>query len=275
MQGCPDYMRKDLWQTGTVIVPVLYARRIRYSIGKLTGQIMSTEDNYDYWTEGPSARGPSPKPTLTVEMIEQVVPLGTQFGVVEPFTVPAALQEFMFGQPEPTEAEIAGHHDDPDEVPQLHTYAILDAAKVTNLPEMLDTSDLPHRCLFKGDAFDELKHVAPWIVQLEDNAAFTRNLFTKSDAPWHLWGYDAGIYVRSRSSLDDLWKHFRKFTKIQDDQGKWFYWRFWEGIHIGAMLQEMDAKDQMKFFMYCKVQSILAIQTVAPPNVLKMSLRAA
>lgn len=29
-------------------------------------------------------------------------------------------------------------------------------------------------------------------------------------------------------SLDDMWRHFRKFTRIQDEDGKWFYFRFWE-----------------------------------------------
>ncbi|MEP4929489.1 MAG: hypothetical protein ABJT31_17080, partial [Hyphomicrobiales bacterium] len=57
-------------------------------------------------------------------------------------TVPDALYEPLFGQPDDT---------------PLHTYAILDAAKFPNLPELLEVSGLVHRCLFKGDAFDELK----------------------------------------------------------------------------------------------------------------------
>ncbi|MEP3892387.1 MAG: DUF4123 domain-containing protein [Litorimonas sp.] len=140
-------------------------------------------------------------------------PLDEQFGVAVLKTVPDALYEPLFGQPDDT---------------PLHTYAILDAAKFPNLPELLEVSGLVHRCLFKGDAFDELKDVAPWIVQLEDGNAFTRNLFTQTDAPWHLWDAEAGIYVRSGGTLDDMWKHFRKFTRVQDEQGKWFYFRFWE-----------------------------------------------
>lgn len=234
---------------------------------------MRTDDNYDYWTQGPSAPGPTPEPTLTIEMIVDVVPLDTQLGVTEPCAVPAALQELIFGQPAATGAQTAPHHNGSDELLPLNTYAILDAAKVKNLPEMLDTSTLPYRCLFKGDAFDELKDVAPWIVQLKDKAAFTRNLFTESDAPWHLWGQEAGIYVRSRCSLHDLWKHFRKFTRICDEDGKWFYWRFWEGAHIGAMLQGMGAKDQQRFFMDGNIESIVAIRTAIKPSVLRLSLR--
>ncbi|MFV0644700.1 MAG: hypothetical protein ACK5NN_09415, partial [Sphingomonadaceae bacterium] len=40
---------------------------------------------------------------------------------------------------------------------------------------------------------------------------------------------EPGIYVRSRGSLDDMWKHFRKFTRVQDESGKWAYLNFWHG----------------------------------------------
>ena len=46
----------------------------------------------------------------------------------------------------------------------VRTYAILDAAKAPGLPELLAASELEHRCLFKGDTYEELKDVAPWIV---------------------------------------------------------------------------------------------------------------
>lgn len=218
---------------------------------------MTTDDDYDYWTEGPRT-APSEVSTLTIETIEDVEPLDTQFGVAEPLSVPAVLHDLVW-QTNPTEAERAVHGGDPAKMPPLNIYAILDAAKVTNLPEMLETSGLLHRCLFKGAAYDELRDAAPWIVQLADSNSFTRNLFTRSDAPWHLWDKEPGIYIRSRGSLDDLWKHFRKFTRVQDETGKWYYWRFWEGAHIGTILQDADANDQKRFFMDGKIVAILIV----------------
>ena len=108
------------------------------------------------------------------------------------------------------------------------TYAILDAAKVPNLPEMLETSGLPHRCLFTGEAFETLGAVAPWVVALDPNSGFTRNLFSRSDAPWHLWDAAPGIFVVSQADLDGVWSHFRKFTRVRDEAGRWFYFRFWD-----------------------------------------------
>lgn len=174
---------------------------------------MNDDEFDDYWVQSPKTVQAPTQPALQIETIDGVEPLDAQLGVTEFKTVPDALYEPLFGQPDDT---------------NLHTYAILDAAKVPNLPELLEVSGLEHRCLFKGDAYDELKDVAPWIVQLADENNFTRNLFTRSDAPWHVWDNEPGIYIRSAASLGDLWKHLRKFTKLQDEQGKWFYFRFWE-----------------------------------------------
>lgn len=186
--------------------------------------------------ESASGSGPTAEPTQPaprVETIEGVEPLDAQLGVFPKKTVPDALQDTLFGQLEPTEVEIEAAGGDPSAVPPMLTYAILDAAKVKNLPELLADSGLEHRCLFKGNAYNELKDVAPWIVQLEEDNSFTRNLFTRSDAYWHLWDREPGIYVRSRGTLGELWRHFRKFTKLQDEKGKWFYFRFWEPRLLG------------------------------------------
>ena len=190
------------------------------------------QDSDDPWTLlpcGVAAFQPEPeRPVLQVDTIEGVEPLDTQIGVFPKKIVSDALHDALFGQQEPTAAEIEAAGGDPAAVPPMQTYAILDAAKLTNLPELLERSGLEHRCLFKDDAYDELKNVAPWIVRLEEDNAFTRHLFTRSEANWHLWDKAAGIYVRSRGSLDVMWRHLRKFTRVQDEDGQWFYGRFWE-----------------------------------------------
>ena len=110
----------------------------------------------------------------------------------------------------------------------LQTYAVLDAAKAVNLPEQLSASRLEHRCLFMGAAYDEMKNVAPWIVRLEDGNDFTRRLFTGPEGINGLWDKKPGIYMRSRATLDEMWRHLRKFTRVQDNGGNWHYFRFWE-----------------------------------------------
>lgn len=202
---------------------------------------MTAEDDengvYDPWLElrGVAAVEEA-DPILQIETIGGVAPLDTQIGVFPKKTVPDVLYDVMFGQHEPTEAEIKAASGGISAESPMQAYAILDAAKVINLPELLENSGLEHRCLFKGDAYAELKNVAPWIVRLEEGNSFTRNLFTRSDAPWHLWDSEPGIYARSSGTLEDMWRHFRKFTRVQDEKLGWLYFRFWEADYLLAYL---------------------------------------
>jgi len=202
---------------------------------------LSDKNLFDPWLDAsasPTAGARDATPAgLQISTIESIEPLDAQLGAAVKKTVPDALRDALFGQPEPSPAEIEAAGGDPAAVPPMRTYAILDAAKAVNLPEMLEDSDLEHLCLFKGKAYDDLKNVAPWIVQLEDGNTFTRNLFTRSDACWHLWDNEPGIYVRSRAPLDEMWRHFRTFTRVQDESGRWNYLRFWEPSHMDAYLE--------------------------------------
>ena len=171
---------------------------------------------------------------LRIKTVADVAPLDPQIGVFPKKTVPDALHDTLFGQPEPTEAEIEAAGGNPAAVPPMQTYAILDAAKITNLPELLERSRLDHRCLFKGAAYDEMKDVAPWIVRLEEGNAFTRQLFTRSGANWHLWDREPGSYLRSRGRLDELVAHYRRFVRVRREDGSWNYFRFWDAAILLA-----------------------------------------
>jgi hypothetical protein len=63
----------------------------------------------------------------------------------------------------------------------LATYAILDAARIPNLPEILAQGTARHECLFKGAAYDDWGHVAPWLVALDESdvSAFSAPLLPR------------------------------------------------------------------------------------------------
>lgn len=187
-------------------------------------------------------------------MLEGVEPLGRQFGLHPRKTVPDELRDALFGQPEPGLAGTEAVGDDPRAALPMRTYAILDASKAAGLPELLETSGLEYRCLFKGDAYDELKDVAPWIVRLEEDGDFTRRLFTGPAGVNGLWDKEPGLYIRSRATLDELWRHFRKFTRVQDEGGKWFYQRFWEP-HALPAYTEHGANP----FLHDDISSVVAV----------------
>lgn len=202
----------------------------------------------DIWTF-PDAGGEPEEvsPALTVETIKGVEPLDNQLGIEPKKAVPDALREVLFDQPKLTGAETASVGGDPARILLLQTYAILDAAKVTCLPEMLEDSGLDHASLFQGETAKELRDVAPWIVRLEESHRFTRNLFTQGDAPWNMWDLEPGIFLRSTGSLNDMRRHLRKYIRVQNEKGKWLYWRFWEPKWIVDMLGELHPNQKEAF----------------------------
>jgi hypothetical protein len=190
---------------------------------------MQTDETFDGRPASFSRDGKAEAHRLHITKIAGVTPLDNQLGVEPKKTVPDALQEVLFGGP-------------------LATYAILDAAKVAGLPVMLADSGLAHRCFFKGEALEELGDVAPWLVRLEEEGDFTRNLFTKGDAPWQMWDKEPGICIRSPGTLDEMWLHFRKFTRIRDESGKWFYFRFWEDTTFISVAEVSSETERLRLF---------------------------
>lgn len=167
--------------------------------------------------------------SLRVTQLQPVSPLDGQLGSPDLFATTDGLGAVLFGRSEAS------------------TYAIIEAGRFRYLPEILENSELEHRCLFKNAAYDELKDVAPWIVRLDERDSLTRNLLTRSDAHWHRWDDEPALFFRSRASLAELWRHLRKFTRIQDQRGQWFYFRFWEPKWTLALVTAMDVADQARF----------------------------
>jgi Domain of unknown function (DUF4123) len=239
---------------------------------------MTPADEFDHWTNtggstdaAAKARAAGPA-ALIVQTIDDVEPLGDQLGIMAKQNVPDALMDVLFGQPDPTPAEIAAAGGDAAAVPPLQTYAILDAAKIKGLPETITGWGLENRCLYQGQAFDRLSDVAPWIVRLTPDSSFTRHLFTQGEARWHLWDAEAGIFLRSRGTIDQLWKHFRKFTVLRNDEGDTRYFRFYDpraaAMYFGGIA---DWPERVAQFFQPQtdfaVQAIIAVPSDTPASV--------
>lgn len=148
--------------------------------------------------------------------------LDAQFGSYPKQDVPAELAEQVFG------------------TPGRSCYALLDGAKINHLPQMLAGSLLDHDSLFQGKAQQELAEVAPYLVRLERESPFTRRLFTTPGALGGLWGRDGGVLLLSAAPLADIRRQLRKYTRIRDEGGKWFYYRFWEPRVFRASAVQYD-----------------------------------
>ncbi|TKW62991.1 MAG: DUF4123 domain-containing protein [Paracoccus denitrificans] len=173
-----------------------------------------TERGADFWLVPDAEVSSNRRCACRIQQLEKVSPLVCRIGA-SCGNIPHVLEEPLFHG-----------FDGVEGMPS--TYAILDASKIEDLPDLLKRSGLEHRCLFKGEAALEMGHVAPWIVGLVPENRFVRRLFTGGGPPFGLWHPEAGIFCRSTASLDDLWRHFRKFVRLKAESGKWFYFRFWE-----------------------------------------------
>ena len=153
----------------------------------------------------------------------EIPPLPEQKGIPfwdKEWIVPE-LKELLFGQPDPEQ--------------RLNTYFVVDATLRKNITKVfdLDVLDVPVKCLFTGEAAEELEEVAPYLIDmtLSDDILndkeklaprFHRDFFENH------WDKGTGIAIRTTASMDELHHHLRKFTKYQNEEGKSFFFRFWE-----------------------------------------------
>jgi hypothetical protein len=62
------------------------------------------------------------------------------------------------------------------------------------------------------------------------------------------WGDSWGIIMTSAAPLEDLYKHFRKFLIVEDEEGKRLYFRFYDPRVIGVFLKTCIPEETQEFF---------------------------
>ncbi|WP_298359468.1 DUF4123 domain-containing protein [uncultured Litoreibacter sp.] len=165
---------------------------------------------------------------------------------------------------DPAWRDILGTMFDPEDG-GAETYALVDACKWPGLPETLDASGLTYRCLFQGKAQEELGEAAPWLVQLTPDATFCRWLWTddrENDVPWHLWGRDAAVILRSPVGFDRLHAHLRRKIRILDMQGNALYFRFWDPFHLMTFVSSAAATEADKLWLLSDQQGGVVSQLI-------------
>src|SRR6267154_230150 len=82
-----------------------------------------------------------------------------------------------------------------------NVFTILDGARDERIYGSVDGCRLQRRCLYSGDLPWQLQMTAPYLVQLERDAAFTQFLIENG------WGNSWGIFLRTETSLEQLRRH--------------------------------------------------------------------
>lgn len=187
----------------------------------------------------------NPMAYLSIEPLGHIEPLGQQQSSFPVKAVPDILHTPLFEQAPPTKTDIE-QYGSPDAVPPLKTYAVLCAATVTSLRDIMKQSGLVWQCLFKGERENELKDAAPHLIELKEGNTLTRKLFTHlptisdDNVTAHLWQKRPGIYIRSRANFDALLQHLRKFHRLENEQGKGYFFRFWDPLTVRMAAYQSD-----------------------------------
>ena len=151
-----------------------------------------------------------------------------------------ALEQVTF---ESLEADAAARAEAGDtETPPLRAFLLLDASRSPDIPVLAEAFAEEARCLFDGQAFDDLGDVGPWLIELRRHG----NAFD-----WFVedgWGNDWGIVIQTRLTLARLKVHLKKFIRVEDEAGEVYFFKFYRPRHLNTYLPLFDA-DQLARFM--------------------------
>jgi hypothetical protein len=123
-----------------------------------------------------------------------------------------------------------------------HVFAILDAARDKRIYSLLLGLKSGFCCLYRGEMAQRLAHVAPYLVELDQGSAFTREIIGSG------WGDSWGIYLNAPASLRELRKHFRQFLTVYDESANSLYFRYYDPRVLRAFLPTCDVNQLTALF---------------------------
>jgi len=126
--------------------------------------------------------------------------------------------------------------------PRGFVYLLLDAARSPKISEYVLALPDNRMCLYAGDSKEQLAEVAPYLVQVDPLGDVFKWFADEG------WGDSWGVIVTSSAPLEDLYKHFRKFLLVEDEEGKRLYFRFYDPRVIGVFLKTCTPEETKEFF---------------------------
>ncbi len=129
------------------------------------------------------------------------------------------------------------------EAEDRHVYVILDGAQNENLLDVFDDhAELERECLWFGRLEPDMQEVAPYLVELDEDAPFTHWLLD------HGWGQHWGIFLVSDEDLAAVWRHLRQHTRVYDPQQRRLFFRFYDPRVLTTFLPTCDRQQLVEFF---------------------------
>lgn len=127
-------------------------------------------------------------------------------------------------------------------VPDNRLFAVLDGARVPDLPRRLFDHDVPNYCLLEGDIDPDMAYIAPYLAYLAPEEKFTDWVFAEGA------GKKWGIFVRSRASVIELRRHFRGLVNVITEDGQPLKFRYYDPYVLRTFLPTCNAGELATFF---------------------------
>ena len=121
-------------------------------------------------------------------------------------------------------------------------FAILDGARERSIARRVRASGLPHQSLYEGEAGEELAPFGPYLIALPEDL--------QALEPWirETWGKSSGVYLASREPFAVVRRHLRRFLKVQLEDGRTVYFRFYDPRVLRLFLPNCTYEEWIDFF---------------------------
>nr|WP_275297035.1 DUF4123 domain-containing protein [Jannaschia sp. Os4] len=128
------------------------------------------------------------------------------------------------------------------------TFAVLDAARVFGLPEILAGSGLDHLSLFQGAAAADHAETAPYLVKLRPGHGLTARLLGAAEEDPLAWPAAPGLLLRAPLGLRGLRRQLRGYTFVQDEaRGRRLYFRYYDPRVFAATILRAQEPVRARF----------------------------
>ena len=121
-------------------------------------------------------------------------------------------------------------------------FAVLDGAAVGDLLTPLYEYQPEFECLYRGELKPDIAEVAPYLVRLEPDSAFTSWVIEQG------WGNNWGIFALANVEFAVLRRHFRRFLIVHDPDGKPLYFRYYDPRVLRVYLPTCTADELQTIF---------------------------
>lgn len=121
-------------------------------------------------------------------------------------------------------------------------YAVLDGAGIPDLRDKLYSLRPDAVCLYPGELEPDMAAVAPYLVRLERDDAFTKWLLEKG------WRNAWGIFAVSDAELPALQQHFRRHLIVYNREGRPMFFRFYDPRVLEPVLAKYRPRELQNFF---------------------------